>query len=415
MRGHVSSRERCPSCGQRGKFEAVQAGRAKALVCVCGKFAATKPEVVLWWDGSTRRLTHDQAGRRFDNVEHAERALGLIRSQIEQHAFYPQLWTSAKANQLLWENYLAEYLAREQTRCSKATFHKKKALARHLAWFDGRNIRELRAAHLEDFAANPGLQTLAAKTRADVLAELQHIFNEAARREEIERAPRVPAVHVPRKAIRWINPDQQLEVLEYLPAQHRPIFIFMMAFGCRVAEACALAWDQVDTAQGVFYLARTFSRRELVDNTKTGKDNALPITKWFGNYLSSIPKGVHKTPVFINPEADSRRNPSKFYLPDTLRTLWAQALKAAGLPHLPLKNGTRHSRGMAAINLQGWSMEALRRLFGHTSQAHTRKYAEAETELLRGLLDHDTGNGIVKELSRNLGSTNVQGARNRDS
>lgn len=382
MRGKIAHRQTCPVCGQKGRAIEKDFGNGRrAFMCTCLQWMPDKPFIYLKWQDKPYRIAHDQGGRRFANFIEADRALGLIRSQIENGAFYPELWTSKKTNRLLWENYLEDYLAHEELRCTPASMAKKRSLAKHLAWFAGKNIREIRTAHAQDFAAIPCLElALAPKSRADLMAELRHIFQRAVQREDIERAPIVPTVSVPEQPIDWLSPEDQALALRQIPQEHRPIFRFMMYYGCRVNEATALCWDKIDRGKGVFYLSRTFSRRQLIETTKTKRSRPLPIMDFFEEYLDSVPPGVKQTPVFRNPQGRSREG---WYTQDFLLALWLKASEAAGIPLVHLKNATRHSRGMQALNLEDWPEEDVALLFGHTSTQHTKKYARPEISRLR--------------------------------
>lgn len=409
MRGRVRSRERCPHCGARGFFLVQEQGRGRrGLVCRCGQYEAKRPEIDLRWDGRRYAIIHDQRGERFPSLGHAERALEVIRTQIDQHTFDPALWTSQKANRLLWENYLSDYLSSEASRLlpdQEGTYRRKVYLARHLAWFNGRNVRDLRTSHVEDYAALPCLRlALSPKTLHGLLTELRFILRRARRRDDIERLPQVPTVEVPEQPIRWLTQEQQALVLEQMPDHHRPIFEFMMTYGCRPSEARALCWDRIDRRQGTITLSRNFSGERLVERTKTKRPTVLPMVPWFEDYLESIPTGIGQAPVLANRNANPTTNPGRFYRHTVLHTVWTKAVAEAGFAPLPLKNGTRHSRGMQALNLEGWGIEAVRRLLGHTSAEHTKRYAQAETGLLRELLvRHDRGGNL--EAMRNASKT----------
>lgn len=314
IRGKIDTRQTCPACGQRGQYHFRDFGRGRrALVCECGGHIGDRLELVVKWRGTTYRLTHDESGQRFTDYVHAERGLGAVNNQIERKAFYPELWRSARQNKLLWENYLTAYLEAEQRRLLPkrlATWHKKRVMIQRLmSAFPGQNIREIRTAQIEDYANSPDLRaSLAPKSVANLLAELGHIFVRAVAREDIERAPKVPAVEVPRKVLRYMTQAQQAHVLEHIPDQHLPLFMFLMDYGVWVGEACALCWDKLDLAQQIFVVARRISRRWLSSATKTRRENSLPIVGWFAGYLQGVPVGIGETPVFRNPQADPRRN-----------------------------------------------------------------------------------------------------------
>lgn len=391
VRGSIRCRQVCPQCGQRGKFQprAIRLPGKRpleVLACECGRWADAAIDIRLKWQGKLHVIGHDKSGNPFASYDDACVAQAQINDEIDEGRFYPEEWSAKAHNGLLWENYHQAYLEHEKARLlpdREATWTKKRGMARHLAWFNGQNVREIRAGQIQDFDLHLKALGLAPKTRADVLAELRFVLRWAALREDIAKVPAFPVVQVPEKEIGWYNQDQQQQILDKLPEEHRPIFAFMFTYGCRVNEATALCWDKLDRANGLFYLARTFSRRRLRDRPKE-KPNVLPISQSFAAYLEAAIPSFGPLPVFRNPEA---RNKEGFYLEDHLRRLFVAAAKAAGLPEIPLKNATRHSLGMQAINVHQWGIEAASRILGHTSLAHTRKYARAGTGLVRDLLD----------------------------
>ena len=400
MRGKIMSRQRCPRCGRKGKFNPVPG--ARVLVCECGQFPASKFDIVLWWQGKTRWISHDTEGRRLTDYVDAETVQAIIDRQIKDGEFYPAEWASSRTNRFLWENYLKDYRQREKQRLlpeKKSSWAKKRSNIKHLiAAFAGKNIREIRTAQIADWLARWENECgLAPKTRADIVQELRHVFTQAYAREEIKRIPQFPAVEVPQKEIEWLLPDEQARILMEIATEHRPIFQFLMNNACRVAEACALLRDQVHRKKGYFVIARTLSRRRLVNKTKTKRPRMLPIMPDFEAHLDAMPPAFPDQPVFVNPGAIPGRNPRRMYMPDFLNSLWRQACKDAGVKYVPLKNGTRHSWAMQKVNLDGWSLDEAAEMLGHTSSQHTRKYANVRMERLRD------------RLSKSLARTNAKG------
>ncbi len=391
MRGSIRSRERCPSCWPQAEWVEQDLGRGRrSLVCSgCGRHAQ-QPEIRLYWDGREITITRDDSGRRFSHYLEAERTLGHLRSLIEQEKLKPELWRAQKRREFLWENYLEGYLDREARRLlpdQRASLEKKRALVRHMTLLNGRSIREITAGHLQDLATAPCLHlALAPKTRKDLISELGRVLRQAAARGDIERIPELPKVEVPRRQVDYMTPDQQTLALAHVPSPHRPILEFLMENGCRIGEACGLCWDQVHPSRGEFIIARTIGRhRELQTATKERKDNALPILERFQAYLDRTPRGIGEVPVFQNMDADPRRNPKRFYLPDFVRSIWREALQEADLPYIPPKNATRHSLGMH-LRDEGWDAHLLARQLGHSSTQHTmRYYVQDSVSRLRAL------------------------------
>jgi integrase len=410
MHGSIRSKQRCPECGAANKWRHHRGRSSDALVCSCGKAIATRLYVVIGYKRKVLWIGYDRAGNRLQSYEQAERAQAQISEDIDAGRFIPQMWLGVDRNRLLWRNYRQDYLKREAGRLTrKATLDKKRSLLAHTAWMDEMNIRDIRAGHLADYEALPCLRmALADKTRADLMGEIRALLRNAYAREEIERIPEVPTVKVPKKAVAWMNQEEQTAILEQIPTQHRPIFFFLMEYGTRPSEACALCWDNIDFKHGIFTLTRTFSRRKLCQGTKQRADNPLPIVGWFADHLATLPRSFGSLPVFQNPEADTSRNELRFYLPDFLNKLWHAAIKAAGAKPIRLYNGTRHSVGTQR-SLEGWSREDISRLLGHASLAHTDKYIDcSQVETLRNKMS------VSKPFLSVKGSTNVSGSQTDD-
>lgn len=387
-RGRITSRERCPACGVAGRYEPAEIRPGvRMLRCVCGGSWATAPIVEMKWKGKKLRIAHGQGGERFPAIlDQAEAALSRIREDIQHQRFQPKYWTAPAANKFIWQNYLQAYLDHCEQAQSRATWLKKRSYARHLAWFNGRNVREIRTADVEDFASLPCLELcLAPSSRRELLGILSNLFRWAERREDIAKVPAIPSVEVPEREIPWLMPDEQEAVLSQIPPEHQPIFRFLTIYGCRPSEACALMWDAVDRKRGVISFRRTISACRIEDVTKTRRERLAPIYDEAAALLDSIATGIGPTPVFQNPFS---RKKGGAYSNNALNRLWRKAVKAAGLDPIPLKNGTRHSLGMRLRNLDGWQDDEVSLTLGHKSTATTRRfYARPELALLKAKRD----------------------------
>lgn len=376
MRGKVISRQKCPECGQKGGFVGPQ------LICPCGRWAATRPEIEIYWKRKRIRISHDQQGRRFATAEHAERALGLIRNQIETGSFYPDLWRSKNSNLYLFENYLAAYLEKEKARLGHNSYRTKANALAYCHWFHDLNIKEIRTAHIEDFTL--WLQTdskLAEGTQVLVLRCLRALLRYAYRRDDIERLPEMVIKAAPQKRIKHLSPQQQRDIIDNIPEQHRPIFLFMCQYGCRVGEACGLCWDDIEKDQKLFWFTRTYSNSHWSKTTKTRRDRANPILGWFDKWLMGR-GGFKGIPVFQNPDARTRL---RQYNNRVLGTIWRKAMEATGLEPIPLKNSTRHSLGYLLRSL-GADMQGIANALGHSCPATTRAYVDDDVDMVAELL-----------------------------
>ena len=402
VRGNIRSRQTCPVCGRQGKFKKLEG--APVLICQCGQFPATKLEISINWHDHHVRITHDENGRRLSDYVHAERALGLINNQIENKTFNPEEWRSARSNKFLWQNYLADYLQRESNRSKKASYKKKSIIAKHLTWFNNRNIKEIRTADIQDFTLLPCFNIgFSQKFRKDVIEELRHIFMDAYNREVINRVPTFPTIHVPTRAKKWLTVSAQLEIMDKMPEDDRPLFWFMMQYAVRPGEACALCWDCIDIDNRTLVLARTMSMNALGSTPKSRSDRALPIMGWFEEFIKSVSpetarwniaksrqnvkNGLDPLPVFVNPNAVASKNPNRFYTTSLVGYRWREARAAAGYPDVQLKNATRHSAGFRFL-YEGYDMGFISAFLGHSDERTTRKaYADYDAEIIRRRLE----------------------------
>lgn len=373
--GQIASRQKCKLCGST-KYSL----RDGWLWCAaCGKYPATAFEIVLRWQGSTLRLGYDQQGRRLTSYPDAEAALALIRRELEAKAFEPRHWSSPQHNALLWDNYLPAHFARERARMTSASWRSTHPVIKHLApAFAGHNLRDIRQGQVDDFVRS---LTVAPSYQALICQHLARLFGAAVERQDLARAPRVPRPKIQRGKVDWLAPEAQALILRHLPDRHRPIFAFLFLYGCRPGEACALLWDCIDRREGVVVIRRTISADRLEDRTKTHRARYLPLGPQMEAILAQVPQGLPGAPVF--------QNRGRRYSHTTLTRAWRKALATSGLPHMPLKNGTRHSAGMRLVNLvEGGTVDDAAALLGHSTTAITTAfYARPEVARLRRLME----------------------------
>ncbi|MBW2619619.1 MAG: hypothetical protein JRC92_12160, partial [Deltaproteobacteria bacterium] len=289
--GRITSQQVCPECGLRGRYNETQGG----LICQCDRFSPELYDITVYHRRQKLRITHDHLGRRIDGYRHARRVLEVIRSRDDEGAFNPQEWAGALSNRSLWPNFVDDYLDREALRLlpeRRATYDKKRSLCRHLRLGFQCHVRSVTTAMVRDYLAKPCLRlALSPKTISDLAGELRYLLRDAQIRGVIVHPPPVPSIQVPETPIQWLDVEAQDQVLRLIPETHRPIFGFLFLYGCRVGEACALCWDQIDVENGAFYLARTFSRRRLSQTNKTKRLAPLPVQPEFVEILEEEARG----------------------------------------------------------------------------------------------------------------------------
>ncbi len=405
--GRIISRQRCPVCGVSGDYTLRTFGEGadqiRVLFCAnCMQFPATLLEIRFNWQRKTRRITHNEQGERLTTYDMAEAALGEIRRQIRAKTFNPAYWSAARHNELLFMNFRDKFMQLQKQRVAsgeitQATYDKRRSLVKHSTFFDHMNLREINAGHIKDWVT--GLK-LAQKTKLDLVGDLGLLFQEAVDREMIKRAPRLPKLSVPKRAIRWLTAEAQATILDKIAPAHRPIFLFMMEYGCRIGEACALQWGDIDWLHSEFVFRRCFSRRRLGTTTKQRRDNPQLITGWFEQWLKEQPRGLPDQPVFKNLKTRPHpKNPDRYYREDTLNKLWKEALEAAEFEPIKLYNAVRHSRGNQARRA-GMDPVMIARLLGHASTKYVNEYyVDTDTEMLRKEMDKTDRKPDKKKLA----------------
>jgi integrase len=272
----------------------------------------------------------------------------------------------------------------------------------------GMDVRHVRSSHVKALARDmPSMSRrgnrLSPKYIRNVLDALRG-FMRWLRHEErlIEDVPRFPSIDVPEHDFKVMTPVDQWGVFDRVPREHRRIFMFLFAQGCRPSEARALKWDSV--GDGVVTYRRTFSGRRLVERTKTGRVRR--------NYL--FPEGARAIRRRVNlPEGEAGRlarirrldefvfthgGAGKPYSADLLNRVYSDALAAYNADmarenprwrplDVTLYEATKHSFG-TALYAAGATLEALQRHFGHSKPEMTMRYARVDAvELFRKLDD----------------------------
>ena len=108
--------------------------------------------------------------------------------------------------------------------------------------FRGKDIRDIRKRHTREFLNSlPDFYN-----KVNIRNQLQALLNWAYDNEDIEKPIKIPTIKVAEKPIEWLDAEQQAEILAYIPEHDKPVYIFIITYGCRPGEARALLWDCVD-------------------------------------------------------------------------------------------------------------------------------------------------------------------------
>jgi len=220
---------------------------------------------------------------RFGHVGRKRHALTVhgtyVQAQAElSRAFRPDTNAAVPASERTfasymekeWKSYVDEHW-RGSTQITQGSF-----VSKHIRpYFDHMKLAEVRPAHISDFHARLKQKELSDKTRRTIHAILSTMFAYAA--DELELIPKSPvkksmAPQVERHEKPSLSVQQAWQLWDELA---KPEYIRSRAFygvllftGIRMGEALGLKWEDVDFAEGVFYVRRKIYRGHA-DVTKT--------------------------------------------------------------------------------------------------------------------------------------------------
>lgn len=396
MKGSIRTKEKCPKCGK--SFENID---NRLLICKDHFTIPTRYFIDLYWHGRQLKIYSDSNGRILNNYELASRLLTEIRQKIDKPGkFDPADYVAKRYQAMQFSDYARKWVYRYKEmyirkEISKITWAQKKSYtdALFIPFFKNYDIRDIKTGDIEDFyfSLSPDYETI---TKKIIMNILNTLFRYAKRRKDIKEMPDFPAINSEEKKIRWIDEETQDRIYGQIPDRYKPIFLFMIRQGVRPGEARALRYEDMDRKARIVTIQRTFSGSDIKENTKTNRIRILPLAEDVYEMIcknDSIAGFVFTTHCG-NPFVNNRY----------IRRIWTKAVKDAGLEHISMYNGTRHSFASQAVN-RGVPLNLIQDFLGHTTQTMTRRYAHIDIEGLKLVIDKKAKILRMKEGNKNGG------------
>ena len=367
MDGKIRTKEHCPKCS--GKF------KGEPLSCSDCLTHPQKYYLDLFHKGKRYRIFADRQGRTLTSWPAASRVLESIRYELDNNTFDPTKYVAADLKRFLFENrveswHKGKFIEYEKGNLAKGYQRILKTYINqyYLEYFTGKDVREIRTIHVKEFFQ--GLPKKSLKYTLNIMSALENFFNTLVQDEIIERAPIFPQIVDDKKLPKWVDFCTQIKILKAIPKADRHIFIFLAWQGIRPGEARALKVKDVDLAQGLLYVRRTYSDGEIKERTKGKREKVRAINPaLFGllkrNCAGKLPEGY----VFLYSQT------GRPYSETVFKRVWHG--KAGDFNITPYQ-ATRHSFASNLINQDGANLKSISALLGHTDIRTTLKYAHSD-------------------------------------
>lgn len=261
------------------------------------------------------------------------------------------------------------------------------------AWWGKRSIHDVRYSTVGEWsrwlAAD---RKLGPKTRHNVMGGLHALIGWLWRAEQIPAVPPFPWPTVDEHAPRIVSRDVQTRILAAIRGDRRGIFLAMTELGLRPSEARRLR--ACDYASGS-------PPWITVPHTKTRRVKRLPVPAVLEEWIEThVPRAsrLAQRPLFVRPQTQPA-HPAGAWSKSAMTVEWKVACERAGVPHVGLYEGTKHSTATEFLR-RGIHERVIQALLGHADVRSTRRYAR--------LADH----ALVEALIPGCGS-NVDPRRRR--
>jgi integrase len=224
------------------------------------------------------------------------------------------------------------------------------------------------------------------KNKKNIVDTLRACLKFAWKSERIIAVPPFPERHlydIRQKPPVWLPSDRYNAVIQKIPKEHRPFFMFLYLHLRRPGEAMALLKEDYDKEQDVFVIRRGVSNGKVIERTKTGEIHMIPCAADFKQFMKDMNSNPFSPYFFTCAESrvDGKRYTEKIY-----RKIWKDACEKAG-ENIDVYRGTKTSRASQLMNEVGLSASELKIAGDWARIESTEAYAKANVAKKRELLD----------------------------
>jgi integrase len=329
------------------------------------------------------KICCDKQHRTFYDKKQAEAGLVQIASDMLAGTFDSNFYKKTKKSLLSFSVYAEQWLQRYERRMGRGELSptylkevRRWVKKRFIPHFGEISILDIKGLHIRNFVDS--IEGVSLKTRQNIADCLQKLFRDAIDDEIIQRCPKFPKRDVGLEpTVKWATEEVQDAIFEQLDEDDL-FFIFSQAcHGTRTGETRALQFRDIDLSNDTVTIRRSFAGNKLRETTKSKRIRVIPLDPSWKQLLLQRP-----TP--FNPEIFVFTKQGKPYSESWMRKQWNKACESAGVPHITLYQGSRHSLASQAAS-RGVSIYLISKMLGHSNVKMTEKYADVLTQPLRAV------------------------------
>lgn len=207
------------------------------------------------------------------------------------------------------------------------------------------------------------------------LSLLRALLRLLERNDIIVKAPNITLFPIETKEPPWITPEQVTAVLNALPPHARDIAEFAVLTGLRRGNVLGLKWSWVDLARALAVVPAVSAKGKRTIPVPLSEPAKAIIERRIG---------IHPEYVFTGPRHEYGANPMEDGPLSTLKTAWATATKAAGVPGMRFHDLRHAWASFHTMNqtpdrvlqaLGGWSSPKMLERYGHLKPGVLAEYA----------------------------------------
>ncbi|MFZ3047010.1 MAG: tyrosine-type recombinase/integrase [Desulfatirhabdiaceae bacterium] len=348
---------------------------------------------VKWYDAKRKKsfFISRYRGERMYHKKVAGKLLATMQADQEAGVFRIEKFTGEQFTDII--PYLTEWLNAVRPTLTPATVKDyENSIRNHLEPFFRKNNFQLHEIQFDVLVMLLNSIKRTGKGKLNVMYCLHACLKYAWKSRRIPEVPPFPEkrlYQIQEPSITWLPEERQMAIIDAIPAEHRPIFLWLKYHLRRPAEACVLKWEDYDRDNRVFTIRRSESARREVERTKTGVEHVIPCHSSFDWKMVIRSLSPY---VFVNPRS---RTSGKRYTNDAMNLIWHHACRDVG-ESIDLYSGLKHSSCSQYINEKGLSISDLQQITDHARIESVRKYAKMEVARKRELMER----GKVVKMER---------------